>query len=115
MDFLLKTLISGLVIAFVSWLSGRKPVLAGFLVSLPMISILSIIFSYAQYKDMEKINQFAVGILVGVPLSLTFFIPFVLNRWLHLSFWVTYGSAIGCLVLAYLIHHFLFKSGIFSG
>ena len=109
MSFLVKTLISGLVIAFSSWLAGRKPVLAGFIVALPLVSILSVVLSYWEYRDMEEINRFAVSILVAVPLSLTFFIPFVFNRWFKMSFPITFALAIGCLALAYGAHHWFFK------
>ena len=105
-----KTLFSGAIISFASWLSGRKPILAGFIIALPMMSMLSILFSYLQYRDMEKINQFATSIIVSVPLSLTFFIPFVLNRWLKWGFAPIYILALGCLAAAYGIQSLIFKS-----
>ena len=108
--FILKIIISGLVIAIASWLAGRNPVLAGFLVALPMISMMSILFSYLEYRDMGKINQFAVSILVSVPLSLLFFVPFVMNKWLKMNFALTYLSAIGCLALAYLAQSLIFRN-----
>lgn len=109
MLFLIKILISGAIIAYASWLAGRNSVLAGFIVALPLVSILSIVLSYLEYRDMEKINQFAVSILVAVPLSLAFFIPFVLNRWLKMNFPLTFALAIGGLALAYFIHTAFFK------
>lgn len=109
MWFFTKTLLSGILIAFASWLSGRKPVLAGFIIALPLMSMLSILFSYLEYRDTQKINQFAVSILVAVPLSLSFFIPFVLNKWLRMNFVTTYLLAITALTLAYFIHSLIFK------
>ena len=111
MWFLTKVLLAGLIIAFASWLAGRKPVLAGFIVALPLISMLAIIFSYVEFKDMNKINQFTSSIFVAIPLSLTFFIPFRLNKWLKMNFTITYGLAIICLILAYFVHHMIFRSG----
>ncbi len=111
MPFILKTILSGIIIAFASWLAGKRPVLAGFIIALPLMSILSILFSYLEYRDMEKINQFAVSILIGVPLSLTFFIPFILNKWLKMGFLPTYLSALGLLTLAYFLHQMIFKTG----
>ena len=113
MWFFVKTVLSGVVIAFAAWLAGRKPVLAGFIIALPLMSMLSIVFSYLEYRDMAKINQFAVSILAAVPLSLAFFIPFLVNRWFKLGFSLTYGLAVACLALAYLAHNTLFKSGVF--
>ena len=109
MVFGLNVLISSIIIAGASWLAGRSPVLAGFIVALPLVSILSIALSYAQYHDMDKINQFAVSILISVPLSLFFFIPFVLNKWIKMNFPLTFALGIGCLAAAYLIHNLIFK------
>lgn len=111
MNFILKAILSGFLIVLAAGLAGRKPTLAGFIIAMPLMSMLSILFSYLQYRDMAKINQFANSILVGVPLSLTFFTPFLLNRWLKMNFFATYSLAIGCLILAYLVHHWIFKSG----
>ena len=101
MFFILKTVFAGLIIAFASWLAGRNPFAAGMIVALPLLSIMSILFSYAEYRDMEKINQFAVSILISVPLSLTFFIPFIANRWLKMNFGLTFLFAFVSLALAY--------------
>ncbi len=109
MTFVLKILLSGTVIAFTSWLAGRKPGLAGFIIALPIASCLSILFSYNEYRDMGKINEFAVSILVAVPLSLLFFLPFVLNRWLKMGFVPTYLLAIAVVFLGYLLHSLIFK------
>ena len=110
MGFLIKTVLSGVIIAFASSLAGKKPILAGFIIALPLMSILSILFSYLQYRDMEKINEFAVSILAAVPLSLVFFLPFVLNRWLKMNFILTYLMGIGLVMAGYLLHQLLLKS-----
>ncbi len=106
---IVKVLLSSVILVGASWLAGKNSVLAGFIIALPLMSMLAILFSYVQYRDMGKINEFAVSILVAVPLSLTFFIPFVFNKWLKLNFTVTYLSGIACLFVAYLIHSFIFK------
>ncbi len=105
----LKFIISGGLIVFASWLSGRKPVLAGFILALPLMSMLAILFSYLEYKDMNRVNEFATSIIVSVPLSLLFFVPFVLNKWLKLGFFPAYLRAIGCSIAAFLIHQLFFK------
>ena len=109
MFFALKVLLSGIIIACASWLAGRNPVLAGFLIALPLMSILSIVFSYLEYRDMSKINEFAVSILAAVPLSLAFFIPFVLNKWLKMNFVLTFTLALAILAAAYIFHKLIFK------
>ena len=42
--FALKVIFSGMIIAFASWLSVKKPVLAGFIIALPLMSLISIFF-----------------------------------------------------------------------
>lgn len=102
--FLFKTAAAGLIIAFSSKVAGKNPLLAGFIIALPLSSVLSILFSYYEFRDMEKINQFAVSILAAVPLSLVFFIPFILNRWLKMGFTLTFGLAVGLLAAVYFLH-----------
>lgn len=66
----LKLVLSASIVSFCSWFAGKKPVLAGLIVALPLTSMLSLLFSYAEYRDMAKINEFAKSIFVFVPLSL---------------------------------------------
>ena len=110
MLFMIKVFISGFVIAFASWLSERKPLLAGFIVALPITSALTILLAYLEHRDMDKINQFCLSCIVSVPLSLTFFIPFLLNRWLKMTFVLTYSLALACLGVCYLIHGMILKA-----
>ena len=109
MPFVLKILFSSLILVGASWLAGKNPILAGFIIALPLMSMLSILFSYFQYRDMVKINEFANSILLAIPLSLTFFIPFILNKWLKMGFTLTYILAISCLAGAYFLHTLIFK------
>jgi len=106
----LKILLSASIIAGISWYAGKNPSLAGFLIALPIVSVLAISFSYFQYRDMEKINQFASSIVVSIPLSLLFFVPFILNRWLKWSFFPIILSGFLLLFVGYLIHSRIFKT-----
>ncbi|MFT5391133.1 MAG: hypothetical protein ACI8PT_001325 [Gammaproteobacteria bacterium] len=65
--FALKMAIAATVIAFSSWLVGKKPELAGFVVALPLASLLALAFSYGEHRDSEASILFAKSILVGVP------------------------------------------------
>ena len=70
MVFIAKVLLAALVIAFASWLSVKKPILAGFIIALPLLSILSIAFSYAEHKNLDKTILFAKSIVIGIPLGI---------------------------------------------
>ncbi|MBI4358650.1 MAG: DUF3147 family protein [Candidatus Omnitrophica bacterium] len=114
MWFISKILISSFIVAFASWLAGKKSFLAGFIVALPITSILSLLFAYVQYRDMQKINEFAISILISVPLSLLFFVPFVFNKWLHMNFVLSFCCGIFLLAVAFVIHQWLFKTNILN-
>jgi hypothetical protein len=45
MMMILKIGIAATVIGFTSWLSGKKPELAGFIIALPIASLLALAFS----------------------------------------------------------------------
>ena len=102
--FLAKVLFSAIIVSFASWLSLKKPVLAGFIIALPLLSILSIAFSYAEHKSLDKTILFAKSIFIGIPASLTFFLPFFFAKALGLNFAATYFLALFFLVLGFIAH-----------
>jgi hypothetical protein len=97
LTFALNVLVSAVVISFVSWLSGRLPTAAGFIMALPLASMLVLPLSFHQHGSAETSILLAKSIFIAVPISLTFFLPFLLSDRLHLSFWQAY--AFGCLAL----------------
>ncbi|WP_037992677.1 hypothetical protein [Teredinibacter turnerae] len=101
---ILKVFIAAAVIAFASWLSQKKPELAGFIVALPLVSILALLFSYLEFKNNEATVTFAKSILIGVPISYLFFIPFFFSERLHLGFWGAFLSGLVLLVIGFFIH-----------
>ena len=105
----LKIAISACVIAFASWLSNKKPDLAGFIIALPLGTMLVLMFSYAEYHDPVASVRFAKSILVAVPMSLLFFVPFLLADKLHFSFWALYASGFALLVAGYFAHGLILK------
>jgi len=110
MFFFVKIIISAFLIAFASWLAGKKPVLAGFIIALPLASMLAIFFAYFEHHDMDKLNKFAISIVVAVPLSLSFFLPFLMNKWFKLDFAYSYILGFVLLICAYFIHTSLLKT-----
>ena len=105
--FIIKVLVSSLIISLASWLSLKKPALAGFLISLPLISIIAIFFSYNEHRNIEKTIVFAKRILVGIPISLIFFLPFFFSKSLGLSFYPTYLLGIIFLIIGFFVHKFI--------
>lgn len=97
MTFLFNVAVSALVISFASWLSGRFPAAAGFLVALPLATMLVLPLSYREHDSAETSLLLAKSILLAIPVSLAFFVPFLLAERLALSFWQAY--VLGCLAL----------------
>ena len=107
MIFVSKVLLAALVIAFASWLSGKKPELSGFIIALPIASMIAIAFSYLEHKNAENSVIFAKSILVGVPISYLFFVPFFFAKSFNLNFWIIYGLGLILLIIGYFLHKYI--------
>jgi hypothetical protein len=101
---IIKTIVAGIVVSFCSWYAGKRPEIAGFIIAMPILSIIALVFSHAEYKNPQNSIVFAKSIFVGVPVSLLFFIPFLLAGKLNLSFWQSYVAGLIFLVAGYFIH-----------
>ena len=106
MIFALKALFAGLIIAFSSWLAGQNPRIAGFIIALPMASLIAIVFVYFEHSNVEKTILYAKSILVAVPVSYLFFLPFFFAKQLNMNFWMIYGTGILLLTLGFFIHKY---------
>lgn len=104
-----KIIVSACIIAFASWLSNKRPELAGLIIALPLMSLLALAFSYTEFKDAESSVRFAKSIVTAVPLSLLFFVPFLLAQRLGLPFWALYGCGVALLAIGYFAHVALMK------
>ncbi len=104
MIMILKVGIAALLIGFTSWLSGKKPELAGFIIVLPIASLLALAFSYVEHKDAAASIAFAKSILIGVPVSWLFFAPFFFADRLGGNFWLCYGVGLALLAVGFFIH-----------
>jgi hypothetical protein len=104
----LNTLVSAIVIGVAAWISRRYPVTAGFLIAMPLATMLALPLAYAQHRDSVSAFEMARSILVALPVTLLFFVPFLLRD--RLTFWAAYG--LGCLLLpvGYLLHRALMRA-----
>ncbi|MBS1214159.1 MAG: uncharacterized protein H6R26_2776 [Proteobacteria bacterium] len=96
MFFLLKLGITALVIVGAAEVAKRSTWLGGLLVALPLVSILSMTWLYVETRDSAKVAEFAREILIMVPPSLLFFVPFLLEPRTHWPFWL--NCAVGCAI-----------------
>jgi len=110
MAVLANAVISGVLIALASWLAGRYPRLAGFVVALPLATLLVLPMAHAQHHDAQQIQKFALSVLVAVPVVMLFLVPFIAALRYGLSFSVAYSLACFWLVPGFYLHRALVKA-----
>ena len=84
-----------------------KVLLAAFIIAFAIASIIAIAFSYLEYKNTENSVIFAKSILIGVPVSYLFFIPFFFAKSLNMNFWIIYGIGLLLLIIGYFLHKYI--------
>ena len=101
MYFLLKTLMSALLIAGISELARRYSFLAAMLASLPLTSVLAFIWLYHDTHDHAKISALSYDILWLIVPSMLFFIalPLLLNH--GLRFYPALLGAVAIMLIGY--------------
>ncbi len=104
-----KTILAAVLISFVSWLSGKKTGLAGFLTALPLTTLLALAFSQFEWGDGRQSVEYAKSVFTAIPVSLLFFVPFLFAHKFNLSFWHCYGSGVFLLGVGYFVHNYVVK------
>ncbi|XSG81446.1 MAG: DUF3147 family protein [Methyloligella sp. ZOD6] len=98
----LKLLITALLIVIISEIGKRSSVMAAILASIPLVSVLAMIWLYIDTKDVEKIASFAQGVFWLVLPSLILFVtlPLMLHR--GMGFYLSLTVSVALTVLGYL-------------
>ena len=88
MRFLIKTLITALLIAGISEIGKKSTWLGAILASLPLTSILAMIWLYRDTQSVEKVALLSKGIFYAIIPSLLFFLlfPALLKTGIRFSF-----------------------------
>ncbi|MBI2039412.1 MAG: DUF3147 family protein [Candidatus Niyogibacteria bacterium] len=113
MQFALKVAISALIIVLVSEIAKRSVFIAAVAASLPLVSILAMIWLYSDTKDVQKIIDLSSGIFWAVLPSLLFFValPLVLKSGLKFGLAMFVSSVV--MFLGYVVYAFILgKFGI---
>jgi len=101
--FLVKILVSAVVIAFATEVAKRQPFWGALIISLPLTSILAMSWLYAETRDNAQLTQFARDIFVLVPVSLVFFLPFLLEGKTQIGFLANMALGLALLATAVLL------------
>lgn len=105
----LNIMISSTLISACVWLAAKRPDLAGFIVSLPLSTLLVLALSQIQNGDGAKGTLLAKSIFVAIPSTLVFFIPFLFAEKLKIPFWISYSTGIVLLIGAFFLHRTVFS------
>ena len=89
MYIFLKILLTALIVVAISEISRRSTIIAGIFASIPLTSLLAIIWIYIDTNDLENIKNLSGNILLMIPPSLTFFICLPLFLDMKLEFYLS--------------------------
>jgi hypothetical protein len=97
---LLKALLSGAIVAAASELARRSSLLGAVLISLPLTSILAMIWLHRDTRDSEEVAALSWAILWVVTPSLVFFVvlPLALRA---VTFWAALGLTCAVTAISY--------------
>jgi hypothetical protein len=107
--YVIKVLVSALLIVLVSEIGKRNGTLAGLLASIPLVSFLAILWLYFETRDVGRIRQLSTDIFWLVLPSLSFFIvfPYLLGKNLRFGWAMLLSAAI--MIILYVILMLLLK------
>jgi hypothetical protein len=109
MYYLIKILSSAVILVLVSEISKRSTLAGSILASLPLMSLLAIIWMYIDTRDLQKISELSGGIFWMVIPSLLFFIllPLLLRR--QVNFWLALGISSALMISLYFLMIFVLR------
>jgi len=93
LQFVIKIAVSAILVAVISEIAKRHSLFAAVTASLPIISILVLIFLYIETKDLARISQFSHQIFWLVLPSLAFFLLLPIFIKSGSGFWAGMGAA----------------------
>lgn len=101
MPYLVKLIVSALLIVLASEVARRSTLLGALLASVPLVSVLAMVWLYLETRDVERIAAFAQDVfwLVLPSLALFLVLPWLLRAGVH--FFAALGLGIVLTALAY--------------
>ncbi|MDH5395059.1 MAG: DUF3147 family protein [Gammaproteobacteria bacterium] len=113
--YLIKIIITTTLIVLISEIARRNSFMAALLASIPLVSVLAMIWLYVETKDINKVNDLATNVFWLVLPSLALFIslPLLLKQGLnfYISISISIVITIGCYgLMIYMLNYFGIKS-----
>ncbi|MGE5354949.1 MAG: DUF3147 family protein [Deltaproteobacteria bacterium] len=107
--FIIKVVITSILIVAISEVGKRNSIMAAIYASLPLTTILAMIWLYIDSQEVQKVSALSWNVLIAVIPSHVFLIAFPLLTKLGLNFWIS--MLISCILtaLAYWIYVIILK------
>jgi len=101
--YLIKIIVTTGLIVIISEIAKRSSLMGAILASIPLVSVLAMLWLYIDTKDVAKISSLSINIFWLVLPSLTLFIslPVLLKQ--GLNFYLSLGLSVGLTALCYLL------------
>lgn len=99
--FIIKCALSGIIIAVVSEVAKRSPALGALIVSLPLVSLLGILWLWRDTGDAERIASHAESTFWYVLPSLPMFLVLPAMLRAGIGFWPSMGASCVLTILLY--------------
>ena len=101
--FIVKCVLSGIIIAAVSEIAKRSPALGALIVSLPLVSLLGILWLWRDTGDIERIANHAESTFWYVLPSLPMFLAFPAMLRAGVGFWPSMAASCVLTMVLYFI------------
>jgi TRAP-type mannitol/chloroaromatic compound transport system permease large subunit len=103
MYVLVKALLSGAIVAAASEVARRSSLLGAVLISLPLISILALVWLYRDTRDTGEVASLSWSILWVIPPSVVFFVALPLALRSGAAFWLALTVACAATAVSYAV------------
>ena len=111
--YIFKIVVTSLLIVLISEISKKSTLVGSILASVPLVSVLAMIWLYIDTRDIQKISSLSTGIFWLVIPSLALFISLPLLLKKELGFYFSMGLSVGITISCYYLMILLLgKAGI---
>lgn len=99
--YIIKIIITAVLVVLIAEISKRSSLVASILASVPLVSVLAMVWLYIDTKDTDKISTLSTSIFWLVIPSLALFVtlPVLLRK--ELNFYISMGVSIVITVICY--------------
>ena len=101
MYYFVKIAITTILIVLIAEIAKRNSFIAALLASIPLVSVLAMIWLYVDTKDVTKVSELATSVFWLVIPSLALFISLPLLLKQGMNFYLSMGIAITITVICY--------------